>query len=126
MVELSHSDFRSLVRVIEHARTQLEEAGDSDAETIGNASGADLLSLLYPRVGTAVARGCGVALLVSEIRHLEAAVVNLETYGGHETALIEGYALLERLDALRGEATTAQLVDGILTLPQPAPHAPCG
>jgi hypothetical protein len=125
-VELSQSDFRTLVQVIEHARERLEAVSGSDADTIRNASGAELLPVLYPRVGTAVARGCPVAMLVSEIQYLEAAVVNLESYGGHETALVEGYALLERLERLKGLAKAAERVDGILTLPRPMPHAPCG
>ncbi|MCL6667875.1 hypothetical protein [Streptomyces panaciradicis] len=104
----------------------MEATGGSDADTIRNASGAELLPVLYPRVGTAVARGHGVAMLVSEIRHVEAAVINLESYGGHETVLVEGYALLKRLATLKEQAAAAETVDGILTLPPPTPRAPCG
>ncbi|WP_307825685.1 hypothetical protein [Streptomyces sp. MBT33] len=125
-IELSQADFRILVRVIEHARERMEAVGGSDTDTIRNASGVELLPMLYPRVGTAVARGHAVAMLVSEIRHVEAAVINLESYGGHETVLVEGYALLKRLTALKEWARVAETVDGILTLPRPAPHAPCG
>ena len=123
---LSQTDFRTLVRVVEHARERMEATGGSDADTIRNASGAELLPVLYPRVGTAVARGHGVAMLVSEIRHVEAAVINLESYGGHETVLVEGYALLKRLATLKEQAAAAETVDGILTLPPPTPRAPCG
>ncbi|MET7737640.1 hypothetical protein ABZT02_40960 [Streptomyces sp. NPDC005402] len=124
-VELSQPDFRILVRVIEHARERLEAVSGSDATTIRNASGAELLPVLYPRVGTAVARGSAVAMLVSEIRYVEVAVINLESYGGHETVLLEGYALLKRLSTLKEQARGAEMVDGILTLPQPSRHAPC-
>lgn len=73
--------------------------------------------LLYPRAGLALAWGCaGVPMLVSEIQHGEAAVINLESYGGHETVLCEGYGLLERPDELKGRAQQAQTVDGVLVL----------
>ncbi|EDY55485.1 conserved hypothetical protein [Streptomyces sviceus ATCC 29083] len=124
-IGLTQADFQCLVRVIEHARERLEDAEDSTPETVRNASGAELLSLLYPRVGTAVAHDCDVAMLASEIRYLEAAVVNLESYGGHQSVLCEGYTLLERIDSLRSDERQAQLIDGILTLPRSAPRAPC-
>ncbi|WP_244162710.1 hypothetical protein [Streptomyces bungoensis] len=121
---LSLPEYQALFRVIEHARSRLEACRGGDAETIRNASGAELLPLLLPRAGAAFARGAdGVPMLVSEIRHLEAAVVNLESYGGHETVLCDGYALLDRLDVLKGRTETARAVDGVLTLGQRTPPA---
>ncbi|MEW2256878.1 hypothetical protein [Streptomyces sp. NPDC047869] len=55
-------------------------------------------------------------MLAREIRHLEAAVVNLESYGGHETVLCEGYALLERCEALKEGAGAARVHEGVITL----------
>ncbi|MFD9467315.1 hypothetical protein [Streptomyces sp. NPDC060027] len=95
-----------LVGVIEHAHTQLSDLSDADAVTVSNASGADLLQLLRTRVGAATAHGRqGIPMLVSEIRYVEAAVVNLESYEGHESVLCEGYAILERLSALQKSAS---------------------
>jgi hypothetical protein len=124
--ELSRADFQILTRVIEHARECLEAGSTADPQTIRNAGGAELLPLLYPRAGAALASGAGgVPMLVSEIRHLEAAVVNLESFEGHEAMLCEGHALLERLAALGKHARTGRTVDGILRLPRSAPQAPC-
>ncbi|MFB8247590.1 hypothetical protein ACFC5X_21410 [Streptomyces sp. NPDC055952] len=123
--ELAHADYQMLTRVIEHARERLESAGDADARTIRNASGAEVLPVLYARAGAALASGAeGVPMLVSEIRHVEAAVLNLQSYGGHETVLCEGHSLLQRLAVLAQEARTGRTVDGVLRLPHP--QAPCG
>lgn len=123
--ELARIDFQLLTRVIEHARQRLETESDADAQTIRNASGAELLPVLYARAGAALASGAeGVPMLVSEIRHVEAAVINLQSYGGHETVLCEGHSLLQRLAALAREARTGRTVDGVLRLPHP--QAPCG
>ncbi|MFD7242354.1 hypothetical protein [Streptomyces massasporeus] len=113
--------------MIEHARQCLEADSDADPQTIRNASGAELLPLLYARAGAALACGAdGVPMLVCEIRHVEAAVVNLQSYGGHESVLCEGHALLERF-AVRGkQARTGRTVDGVLRLPRPTPQTPCG
>ncbi len=125
--ELTRADFRTLTRVIEHARRCLEAESDADPQTIGNASGAALLPLLYARAGAALARGAeGVPMLVAEIGHVEAAVVNLESYGGHETVLCEGHSLLERFTVLSEEARAGRTVDGVLRLPRSTPQAPCG
>ncbi|MFI9810144.1 hypothetical protein ACIHEJ_38625 [Streptomyces sp. NPDC052301] len=125
-MELSTVDYQALVRVIEHAQSCLEAHSDSDAATIRSAGGAELLPLLYPRAGLALARGVGnVPLLESEIRHVEAAVINLESYGGHETVLCEGYGLLRRLTELTTRAREAHVQDGVLTLSTPSQHAPC-
>ncbi|MGW3989940.1 hypothetical protein [Streptomyces sp. NPDC004830] len=111
--------------MIEHARQRLEADSDADAQTIGNASGAELLPLLHARAAAVPASGAaGVPMLVSEIRHVEAAVINLQSYGGHETVLCDGHSLLERLAVLAREARTGRIVDGVLRLPHP--QAPCG
>ncbi len=116
-----------LTRVIEHARQCLEAESSADPQTLRNASGAELLPLLYARAGAAIACGAeGVPMLVREIRHVEAAVVNLESYGGHETVLCEGHTLLERFAALAEHARTGRTVEGILRLPRSTPQAPCG
>lgn len=48
-----------------------------------------MLPHLCMRAGVALVwSAAGVLMLVSEIRHVEAAVVNLESYGGHETVLL--------------------------------------
>ncbi|MEG8279728.1 hypothetical protein [Streptomyces sp. AHA2] len=110
--------------MIEHARQRLETESDADAQTIRNASGAELLPVLYARAGAALASGAeGVPMLVREIGHVEAAVINLQSYGGHETVLCEGHSLLQRLAVLAREARTGRMVDGVLRL---HPQAPCG
>jgi nitrogenase subunit NifH len=68
-------------------------------------------------------------VLLSEVRHVEAAVVNLESYGGHEGVLCEGYGLLDRIRGLKALARDAKVVDGVLCLtvkhnPAPCPGAP--
>ncbi|MFF0835348.1 MULTISPECIES: hypothetical protein [unclassified Streptomyces] len=98
---LSVPQYQAVVGVIEHARACLVLRSGSDAATIHNASGGELASLLHQRASAARARGVReVPMLPGEIRHLEAAVLNLESYGGHETVLCEGYALLEHCEAL--------------------------
>lgn len=122
--ELSVREYRALVHVIEHARARLTLAGVGDTDTIRNASGAELLPPLHARAHAARDRGAdGVPMLATEIRHLEAAVVNLESYSGHEAVLCEGYALLEQCEDRQRGAQAAHMVDGILTLDQRTPPA---
>ncbi|MFD7996249.1 hypothetical protein [Streptomyces mexicanus] len=124
---LTPTEFRTLIRVIRHARERLETEADTDPETLRNASGAELLPLVRSRARAALASGAdGVPMLVSEIRHVEAAVVNLASYGGHETVLCEGHALLDRLAAHARQARRGRSVDGVLTLPPSSPQTPCG
>ncbi|MGW1591433.1 hypothetical protein [Streptomyces sp. NPDC002386] len=121
---LSLPEYRALVRVIEHAQACLVRHSCSDDETIRNASGAELASLLRRRAAAADGRGAaGVPMLAREIRHLEAAVVNLESYGGHETVLCEGYALLDRCESLREGAGIARTGEGVINLGSPTPPA---
>ncbi|MCQ4202200.1 hypothetical protein ACFW6Q_19585 [Streptomyces sp. NPDC058737] len=123
---LSQREIQAVARLIGHTHHLLAQRSGSDDDTLRNASGAELLSLLYPRIGLVIARGgSGAAMRVAEIRHVEAAILNLESYGGHETVLCEGYALLARLEELAGEACEAQLVDGVLALPGQAPRISC-
>jgi len=122
--ELSLPEYRTLVRVIEHAQACLVLRSGSDAETIRNASGAELTPLLHQRAADSHARGAdGLPMLACEIRHLEAAVLNLESYGGHETVLCEGYALLERCETLEEDAQTARMTEGVLSLGRHTPPA---
>ncbi|MEU1707832.1 hypothetical protein ABZ478_21000 [Streptomyces sp. NPDC005706] len=122
--ELSLPEYRALVRVIEHAHACLVLRGDCDAETVRNASGAELAPLLRQRAAATDGQGGGgVPMLAREIRHLEAAVVNLESYGGHETVLCEGYALLERCESLKEGDRTARVHEGVITLGSHTPPA---
>ncbi|MFJ9831906.1 hypothetical protein ACIRU2_11025 [Streptomyces sp. NPDC101169] len=122
--ELSPPECRALLRVIEHARACLVLRSGADAETIRNASGAELAILLRRRAAAGAGEDGAVIMRADEIRHLEAAVVNLESYGGHETALCEGYALLERCAALQRGARTGHETEGILSIGRLAPPAP--
>ncbi|MFE3634248.1 hypothetical protein [Streptomyces sp. NPDC059168] len=126
--ELSVPEYWALLRVIEHARTCLVLRSGSDAETISNAGGAELATLLERRAAATRGQGAGdapgVPMLSCEIRHLEAAVVNLESYGGHETVLCAGYALLERCEDLARDTRAARVTDGVLTLDRHAPPVP--
>lgn len=122
--EVSAGEYRALVRVIEHAQARLALAGAGDTDTIRNAGGAELLPSLRARAVAARDRGTdGVPMLATEIRHLEAAVVNLESYGGHEAVLCEGYTLLEECEDRQRRARSTHMADGILTLDQRTPPA---
>ncbi|MEV7244727.1 hypothetical protein AB0N92_26275 [Streptomyces sp. NPDC093248] len=58
--ELSLPEYRALVRVIEHAQACLVRHSGSDDETIRNASGAELASLLRRRAAAADGQGAPV------------------------------------------------------------------
>ncbi|OWA07647.1 hypothetical protein B9W64_26320 [Streptomyces sp. CS159] len=93
--------------MIGRAHPLLVKRSGIDDDIIRNASGAELLSLLSPRLGLVTARGgSGAAMRVSEIRHVEAAILDLESYGGYDTVLCEGCALLARLQELGTVAGT--------------------
>jgi hypothetical protein len=122
---ITMDELRSIERVALHARTQLRELSGSNLSTITDASGSALVPVLYERAGAADALGhSGIPMLVSEIGHVEAAVLNLESYGGHEVVLVEGYTLLNRLAFLKGQARVTQEIGGVVTLPGEAADTP--
>jgi hypothetical protein len=122
---ITMDELRSIERVTFHARAQLRKLSGSSASTVIDASGSALVPVLYERAGAADALGhSGVPMLVSEIAHVEAAVVNLESYAGHETVLCEGYTLLNRLAFLKGQARVTQEIGGVVTLPGEAADTP--
>ncbi|MEV5317969.1 hypothetical protein AB0K92_09955 [Streptomyces sp. NPDC052687] len=119
--EITMDELRAIERVTLHARTQLRTLSDASASTIADASGSPLVTALYERAGAAHALGrSAVPMLVSEIGLVEAAVLNLESYAGHEVVLAEGYALLNRLAFLTGRARVGQVIGGVITLPAAA------
>ncbi|GCB49148.1 hypothetical protein [Streptomyces sp. NL15-2K] len=122
---ITMDELGSIERVTLHARAQLRKLSDSSASTVTDASGSALVPVLYERAGAAHALGqSGIPMLVSEIAHVEAAVLNLESYAGHETVLCEGYTLLNRLAFLKGEARVTQEIGGVVTLPGEATDTP--
>ncbi|MEV0299837.1 hypothetical protein [Streptomyces prasinus] len=52
-------------------------------------------------------------MLITEIGQVEAAVLNLESYAGHEAVLCLGYALLQELETRRDACRSLCLVDGV-------------
>lgn len=122
---ITMDELRSIERVTLHARAQLRKLSDSSAATVIDASGSALVPLLYERAGAAQALGhSGIPMHVSEIAHVEAAVLNLESYAGHEVVLCEGYTLLNRLAFLKGQARVTQEIGGVVTLPGEAADTP--
>ncbi|MFJ3671064.1 hypothetical protein ACIPSE_31840 [Streptomyces sp. NPDC090106] len=101
--------------VVDHAYAQLMSLSDADQDVIANASGTVLLPELYARSGWAALRDADVIpLLVDEIGQLEAAVLNLESYGGHEVALVAGYGLLESFGGRDRNVHPLHRVHGVL------------
>ncbi|MER5210448.1 hypothetical protein ABT063_07700 [Streptomyces sp. NPDC002838] len=122
---ITMDELPSIERVTFHARAQLRKLSGSSASTVIDASGSALVPVLYERAGAAHALGhSGIPMLVSEIAHVEAAVVNLESYDGHEVVLVEGYTLLNRLAFLKGQARVTQEIGGVVTLPGEAADTP--
>ncbi|QIJ62807.1 hypothetical protein [Streptomyces sp. JB150] len=116
--EITMDELRAIERVTLHARAQLRALSGGSAATIADASGSPLVPALHERAGAAHALGRpGIPMLVSEIGHVEAAVLNLESYAGHEAVLAEGYTLLKRLAFLTGQARVGQEIGGVVTLP---------
>ncbi|MEU1475811.1 hypothetical protein ACFYZ8_01345 [Streptomyces sp. NPDC001668] len=123
--EITMDELRTIERVTRHARARLRELSDSSEPTLTNGSGSALVPVLYERAGAADALGrSGIPMLIGEIAHVEAAVVNLESYAGHETVLCDGYSLLNRLAFLKGRVRVAQEIAGVVTLPGDAADAP--
>jgi hypothetical protein len=121
--EITVDELRAIERVTHHARTQLHRLSGSSASTLADASGSALVPVLHERAGAAHALGRpGIPMLVSETVQVEAAVLNLESYGGHEAVLCEGYTLLNRLAFLTGHARVTQEIGGVVTLPGETPN----
>ncbi|MEV5434516.1 hypothetical protein AB0K80_00550 [Streptomyces sp. NPDC052682] len=105
----------TLVGILEHAHARLAELSDADEETIAEASGTVLIPSLCARAGLASVQGRRhIPLLPREIGLLEAAVVNLESYGGNEVVLVAGYDLLDRFARRRNDTHPLRQVHGIL------------
>jgi hypothetical protein len=123
--EITMDELRMIERVTRHARARLRELSDSSESTITNGSGSALVPVLYERAGAADALGrSGIPMLIGEIAQVEAAVLNLESYAGHETVLCDGYSLLNRLAFLKGRVRVTQEIAGVVTLPGGATDAP--
>ncbi|MFI2423921.1 hypothetical protein ACH5A7_07410 [Streptomyces sp. NPDC018955] len=115
-LQISINETKDLIEVLRHARTQITELtrGDAHQELVAKASGSALISSLYARIGLAVVRGKdAVPVLITEIGQVEAAVLNLESYDGHEVVLCLGHALLQRLETRRDAYRSLCLVDGV-------------
>ncbi|MFD5425272.1 hypothetical protein [Streptomyces sp. NPDC127084] len=105
----------ALVETFEYAHAQIAVRSDADDETIAKASGSLLIPALYARAGFAAGRQSDrIPLLVSELGSLEAAVLNLESYGGHEAALCVGYGMLDSLGKREAGTGNLRSVHGIL------------
>jgi hypothetical protein len=106
----------TLIKVFEHAHSQISKLSEADGKTIEDASGTHLIPSLYARAGLAASRGFGeIPLLAREVGLLEAAVVNLESYEGNEVVLVSGYELLAVLASREKEARCLCQVHGILS-----------
>jgi hypothetical protein len=115
-LQISISEAKDLIEVLRHTRVRIREASrdDIDQELVAKASGSALLSALYARIGlTVTQQGDAVPILINEIGQVEAAVLNLESYGGHEVFLCLGYALLQELDTRKVACRPLRLIDGV-------------
>ncbi|WP_338673944.1 hypothetical protein V1460_13370 [Streptomyces sp. SCSIO 30461] len=105
----------ALVETFEYAHAQIAMRSDADDHTVAKASGSHLIPALYARAGFAAGRESDrIPLLVSELGSLEAAVLNLESYGGHEAELCLGYGMLDSLGNREAGAGLLRSVHGIL------------
>ncbi|MEU3346444.1 hypothetical protein ABZ723_15945 [Streptomyces sp. NPDC006700] len=106
----------ALVELFEYAHAQIARLSSADERTTANASGSALIPALYARAGLAASRlRDDLPLLAGELRLLEAAVINLESYEGTEVMLCTGYELLDRLTRRRRNVHPLRLVHGILS-----------
>jgi hypothetical protein len=115
-LQISIDEAKDLIEVLRHARTQIVELtrGDADQELVARAGGSDLIASVYARIGLTVVQGRdAVPILVTEIGQVEAAVLNLESYEGHEVVLCLGYALLQNLESRQSSWRSLTLIDGI-------------
>ncbi|MFI5567462.1 hypothetical protein ACIA6T_08895 [Streptomyces sp. NPDC051740] len=114
-LQVSINEAKDLIEVLRHAQTQIVElTRDADQELVARAGGSDLIASIYARIGLTVVQGRdAVPILVTEIGQVEAAVLNLESYEGHEVVLCLGYALLQNLESRKSSWRSPTLVDGI-------------
>ncbi|MFE9724532.1 hypothetical protein ACFYQ5_13340 [Streptomyces sp. NPDC005794] len=115
-VPININEAKDLIEVLRHARTQIAKLTreDVDQERVTQAGGSALIASLYARIGLTFTRGGGtVPVLITEIGQVEAAVLNLESYDGHEVILCLGYALLQKLENRKGACQSLCLVDGV-------------
>ncbi|MER5555747.1 hypothetical protein ABT001_29445 [Streptomyces sp. NPDC002793] len=115
-LSISVSEAKHLIEVLRHAGAQISELtrGDVDEGWVAEASGSALIASFYARIGLSVTRGSdAVPVLTREIGQLEAAVLNLESYEGHEVILCLGYELLQKLESRKDACRALCLVDGV-------------
>ncbi|MFD4613728.1 hypothetical protein [Streptomyces sp. NPDC058440] len=106
----------TLVEIFEYAHAQIAELSSADEKTIASASGSALIPALYARAGLASSQlRDDLPLLTGELRLLEAAVINLESYEGSEVMLCTGYELLDSFTQRRRNVHPLRLVHGILS-----------
>ncbi|MDV6291314.1 hypothetical protein R2F25_38535 [Streptomyces sp. UP1A-1] len=122
---VSAEDLQTLDRITGQARAQLARlVGEKDLGLIDRASGTLLMLVLSERAGAARVLGhSGIPMLVDEVTIVQGVVLNLETYGGETTALVEGYNLLNRITLLAQLPRTAEEIKGVLILRDERPEA---
>ncbi|MDI3102067.1 hypothetical protein QJ054_34080 [Streptomyces sp. AN-3] len=122
---VSAEDLQTLDRITGQARAQLARlVGEKDLGLIDRASGTLLMLVLSERAGAARVLGhSGIPMLVDEVTIVQGVVLNLETYGGETTALVEGYNLLNRITLLAQLPRTAEEIKGVLILRDETPEA---
>ncbi|MGW2496227.1 hypothetical protein ACWCV2_17215 [Streptomyces pseudogriseolus] len=112
-------DLQALERITSHARTQLARLDvDMAPDTLNDASGYWLMLTLSERAGAARALGrSGIPMLVDEVETVQTVVLNLQTYGGDDMAVVEGHDLLNRVTLLAQLPSLTEEIGGVLTLP---------
>jgi hypothetical protein len=95
-IAITIEEIATLADIFQHAHARIFDLSDADEETVASASGSVLMPSLFARAGLAsIQDNHSIPLLVDEIGLLEAAVINLESYGGNEVVLVAGYTLLD-------------------------------
>lgn len=124
-IPITFGETDALVAVFEHAYTRIRALSDADAQTLARASGSALIPVLYARVGLASCRRRSVIpLLTEELSALEAAVVNLQSYGGNEVVLCTGHDLLDEFSGRRENTRPLSYEHGILAYADGAEDLP--